>query len=167
MQSASFLFEQLESDLLSLLALLGIEPVPDLVTGTRGLYRCQPVAAGCVVLLGGDLDDVAVGKLVGERDNAAVCFCSRAGVSNLGVNGIGEIDLRRFPGQGDQLAARREYIDLFGVKIDFQRRQKIAGILHVTLPLDELAQPRHASVLDIVGANFAFFVFPVSAVCSD
>src|SRR5215510_11817319 len=55
-----------------------------------------------------DLDLVAVGELGPERQHAAVDLGADSGIADLAVNGVGEVDRRRAPGQRDQLALGRE-----------------------------------------------------------
>ena len=54
-----FAFEQLAADLDGAAAMILVEPVLDLVAGAGAFNECQPIAAGFVVLLGDDLDDIA------------------------------------------------------------------------------------------------------------
>ena len=61
---AGFAVEQLLADLHGAFALMFVDPVLDLVAGAGGLGEAEPVAAGGVAGLGGDLDDVAVAELV-------------------------------------------------------------------------------------------------------
>src|SRR5882757_9181796 len=57
---------------------------------------------------GHDLDLVAVGELGAERQHAAVDLGADAGVADLAVHGVGEIDGSRSARQGDQFALGRE-----------------------------------------------------------
>jgi len=50
----------------------------------------QPVAAGLVIFLSDDLDDVAGAQLGPERHHAAVDLGADACVAHLSVNGVGE-----------------------------------------------------------------------------
>ena len=47
-------------------------------------------------------------------------------VPDFGVDGVGEIDRRGIARQNHDPALGREGINLFGIKIDLQRRQKLA-----------------------------------------
>ena len=50
-----------------------------------------------MILLGDDLYDVPIAKMILERHDAAVDLGARATVAYLGVNQIGEIDRGGFP----------------------------------------------------------------------
>ena len=78
------------------------------------------------------------------------------------MDGVGEIDGRRVPGQGDNFSFGRERVDLFGIQIDFQAAEKIRRILHVLLQLNKLAKPRNSLVFTIVRNQLTIFIFPVS-----
>ena len=110
--------------------------------------------------LGDDFDDIAGMELVPERNHASVDLGSGATVANLGVNGIGEVDGRRFARQHQDFALGRESVNLFGVEVDFQRREEFIGIGDVALPLNHLTEPGEA--LFVFGGDGAVFIFPVS-----
>src|SRR5215469_6721963 len=116
----------------------------DLVTSTRRFRVAQPVAAGMMSGLSNDFDDVAIAQLGAKRHDASVDLRAGAGVSDFGVDGIGEVDGTRIARQNDDFALRRECVDLFGIEVDLQRRQKLVWIRHLALPLDYLSQPREA-----------------------
>src|SRR5581483_9524715 len=62
---AQRLLERLAARVLGVLAVLGLEPLLDLVARARGLHDREPVARGPALALGGqDLDDVARAQLV-------------------------------------------------------------------------------------------------------
>src|SRR5262249_37641620 len=60
----------------------------------------------------------------------------------------------------DNLAARGEGVDLFGVQVHFQGGHELAGVLHIALPLDQVAEPGDPLVVGR-GAFAAFLVLPV------
>ena len=67
--------------------------------------------------LGHDLDDVAVAQGIAERHDAAVGLGAHAGLADIGVNGVGEIDGGGVARQHDYFAAGREGVDLLRVKV--------------------------------------------------
>ena len=69
---ARLALQQLAAHLDGALALVLVEPVLDLVAGARALGEAEPVAAGGVAGLRGDLDDVAVAQLGAQGNHAAV-----------------------------------------------------------------------------------------------
>ena len=156
---ARFFFDHLAANLDGALALVHVEPVLDFVARARGLDQAEPVAAGLVAGLGEDFDDVAGVQLVAQRNHASVDFRADAGVTDFGVNGIGEIDRRGIARKHHDFALRREGVNLFGIEIDFQRGQKFVGIADIALPLDHLPQPCQA--LLVLRRDRAVFIFPV------
>ena len=64
LELARFTLQKLAADLDCPASLVLVEPVLDLVARARALDERQPVAAGLVVLLRDNLDDVAVRSLV-------------------------------------------------------------------------------------------------------
>src|SRR5580692_6106345 len=86
---ARFLLDQLAPDFDGAFALMNVQPVLDLVSGARGLYDAQPVAAGRAPWLGHNLDNVAAVKLVTQRHHASIHFRAHTTVADFGVNGIG------------------------------------------------------------------------------
>ncbi len=146
-QPPRLLFQVLLADLDGLHALAGVDDVLDLVARARGLDERQPVFARLVAGLGHDLDDVAVAQRGTQRHDAAVHLGAHAGVADVGVDGVGEIDGRGVARQHDHFAARREGVDLFRVQVHFQGGHELAGILHVALPFHQVAQPGDALVV--------------------
>ena len=159
-QAARLLFQVLLADLDGLQPLAGVDQVLDLVARARGLDEGQPVLAGLVTRLGHDLDDVAVAQRGAQRHDAPVHLGADAGVADVGVDGVGEIDGRGVARQHDHFAARREGVDLFGVQVHLERGHELAGVLHVALPFHQVAQPGDPLV---VGRRTlaALLVFPV------
>ena len=70
LEFACLALKQLAPDFDGAAALIFVEPVLDLVAGAGTLDESQPVAAGLVIFLGDDFDDVA-GAQLGPR--AAPC----------------------------------------------------------------------------------------------
>src|SRR5262249_26523847 len=88
---------------------------------------------------------------------------SDAGITNVRVDGVGEINGRRIAWKYDHLSTWRESIDLFGVQVHFERGHELTGVMDFPLPLNELAQPRDPLIV-FRGSTAALFVLPV---CSD
>ncbi len=136
-----------------------VQPVLDLVAAARRLDDRQPVPAGLVSRLGEDLDDIAGMQLVAQRDHASIHLRAHAAVPDFGVNGVGEIDRRRFPRQHNDFPLRSKGINLFRIKIDLQCRKKFVGIGNVPLPLHHLTKP--CQPLLVLRRHGAVFVLPV------
>src|SRR5579872_1635886 len=96
----------------------------DLVSRARRLNYPQPVAAWRVSRLSENFNDVAAMQFMAQRDHPTIHFGSNAGVPNLRMNGIGEINGRRITRQNNDFAFRGERINFFGIKIDLQRGKK-------------------------------------------
>src|SRR5947209_13989330 len=77
-----------------------------------------------------------------------------AGMTDLGVDGIGEIDGRRVQGKGDDLAAWREDEDLVLLEVGLQVLHELGGVGGVLLPIEDPLQP-----VDVLGD--AFLVRPM------
>src|SRR5208337_2938803 len=117
---ARFLFNQLAADFERALALVDIEPVPDLLPRPRRLHESQPVAAGLVPGLGHDLHDFAVVQLVAQRHDAPVHPRPGAGVPDFGVDGVGEVHGSGLARKNHHFALGGEGIDLFRVEVDLE-----------------------------------------------
>ena len=62
-------------------------------------------------------------------------------MTHLGVYCVGEVDRRGTPGQGDDVSARRENVGFRGAEVVAQAVEELVGVVHLTLPLEDLAQP--------------------------
>ena len=102
-----------------------------------------------------------VRSLVRERHHAAVDLGADAGVADLGVNGVSEIDRRAVGRNHDHLPLGREGVDLVGVEVHLQAGEELVGIGHLLLPLDELANPVQALFVAGGDGAFAGLVLPV------
>ena len=107
--------------------------------------------------LGGeDLDGVAREQLGVERHQAAVDPGPDAGVADLGVDGVGEVDRRGALGQGDHPALRGEDEDLVLLEVDLQVGHELGGVGGLGLPVDDAVQPGQVG-----GAAVVVLVVPV------
>ena len=95
-----------------------------------------------------------------ELHDAPVDLGAHAGVADVGVDGVREIDGRRAARQGDHAALGREAVDFLRIQIHFKGGHELAGIAHIALPFDQLAEPGDALIV-IGRAAAAFFVLPV------
>ena len=141
LELARFALQQLAADFDGAAALVLVEPVLDLVARARTLDEGEPVAAGLVIFLRDDLDDVAGAQLGAQRHHAAVHLGADAGVADLGVNGVGEVDGGAVGGDHNDLPLGREGVDLVGIQVHLQAGEELVGVGHLLLPLDELANP--------------------------
>src|SRR5215210_5229402 len=90
---------------------------------------------------GQDLDDVAVAKSGAERHHLAVDAGADALVADVGVDRVGEVDGCRVARERLDLAARGEDVDLLRIQLDLEVLEKLLRIVHLLLPLEQLAQP--------------------------
>ena len=158
---AGLALQQLAADFDGAAALVFVEPVLDLVAGAGAFDEGQPVAAGLVIFLGDDFDDVAGAQLGAQGRHAAVDLGADAGVADLGVDGVGEIDRRAVGGDDDNLSLGREGVDLVGVEVHLQAGEELVGVGHLLLPLDELANPVEALLVAGGDDAAAGLVLPV------
>jgi hypothetical protein len=88
-------------------------------------------------------------------------FGAGAGVADVGVNAISEIDRRRILRQIDNVAARSEGENLVGRKVELERIEKAFGVVFgVALQFENEAQPAQLVAEVLVGRVF-FLVAPV------
>ena len=71
--------------------------------------------------LGQHLHDLAVGQRALQLSDLPVNLGTHAGMADLCVDGVGEIDRCRIPRQGNDLSLRREYVNLLRVEVNLQR----------------------------------------------
>ena len=158
---SGLLFEHFAAELDGLLTFLLVEPVSNLVSGAGGFDEGQPIPAWFMARLRNNFDDVAICQLGLQRQHPGIDLRSYTGVTDLGVNGVGEVDGSGVARQSDDLAFWCKGVDLFGIQVDLQRTEKIGRILHVLLQFHKMAQPRDAPIFAIVSDQLAVLVFPV------
>ena len=100
------------------LALLLMHEAADARTRLAGDDEPLPLRGRRAAARGHDLDLVAVLQLVAQRHQPAVHLRADAGVADLAVHGIGEIDRRGAARKLDELALRREAEDLVLVQFE-------------------------------------------------
>jgi hypothetical protein len=126
---------------------LAAEPGTHLAAVARrdevALLGGEPVAARRLVLAGDDLDDLAVGELVSERDDAPVHLGAAAAVPERGMDAVGEIEGRRPVRQVDHLALGREDVHPVGKEFAPHALDQVAvGVgARALLRLEEPAHP--------------------------
>ncbi len=119
--------------------------------GARGAADRRPGLAGDHDLLPGggrhlrlgadDLDLVPVLQLRHQRHDAAVDLGAHAGVADVGVDGIGEVDRRCAARQGDQPALGRETEHLILEHLQPRVLEELLGIVALRQRLDGALQP--------------------------
>src|SRR5436190_6473777 len=141
------------------LAPLPREPLTDLAASPRRLHELEPVSARARAfdLAREDLDAVARRERRVERNETAVHLGADATVTDLGVNGIREVDRRRARGQGDDLALGREDEHLVLLEVDLERLHELARVGGLLLPVDHPLEPDH-----VLGGRLLLLVPPVS-----
>ena len=136
----------------------------NLRSSPRGLDEIHPVARRVCGGRGHNLHNVAVAKLIFKRHYSPIDFGSDASEPHLCVNEEREVDRCRSPRQLNHLTLRSEAIDFLGIKIQFERIEKLARIFYFLLPLDQPLQPHKGFVFVRMRASPSFLVFPV---CGD
>ena len=89
----------------------------------------------------------------------AVDLGAHAGITQVGVNGIGEVDRAGPPGQGDDLTARRKAENLVLEHLQLGVLQELLGVRGVLQDIQQLAHP---AVLPPVDVGYTLLVGPVS-----
>ncbi len=64
-------------------------------------------------------------------------------MADLGVHRVGEVDRRRAVRQGDDVALRREDVDLARADLEPQRLEELPRVTGLALPVEKLSQPGH------------------------
>ena len=140
---------------------VGREVLADLGARRRRDHDVHPVAARLGVLVGEDLDAVAGGERLGERDHAAVDLGAHAMVAHLGVHLVSEVERRGAGAQVHDLALGREDEDLVLEQVDAQVLEELVRVVHLALdrPVEAAADPRDLLVdALVVGAHVALGV---------
>src|SRR5215207_8524305 len=159
-EARGLLLEELPAQLDTLGPLLLGDGVADAVARARGLDEVEPVARGLRAGRGENLDHVAVLDGRPERHHPAVDARARAGVADLGVDHEGEVDGGGAARELDDLALRREGVDVLRVEVELEGFEEVARVLHLLRPLDERAEPLERLVV-VVRAAAPLLVFPV------
>ena len=156
------LLQELAAGVLGVLTRLGLEPLLDLVAGTRGLHHREPVPRGPPLALGGQhLDDVSGAQLVVQGHDLAVDAGADAAVPDVGVDLVGEVQRGGSRGQRFDLALGGEDIDLvLEEHVDLQALHELLGIRQLALPVDHRAKPAKLGVLARLGAAHAVLRAP-------
>ena len=92
-----------------------------------GHDEIHPGGIGHRALGGDDLDGLAVAQHRAQRRQAPVDLGRDAAVADIGVHRVGEIDDGRAARQAQDLAARREHVDLVGKQVDLDALDEFLG----------------------------------------
>src|SRR5262249_22429822 len=117
-----------------LVAVLALEPLPDLLAGVAGLDDVQPVTRGPVLALGrDDLGDCAVLGPVVERDQPVVDLGPDRPVSDVGMDAVREVERGRAGRQVLDVALRRENEDLILEDVELDAFDELGRVGDVAL----------------------------------
>ena len=94
--------------------------MPDFVTRARRHDHVQPLAARRLRGAGEHFDDVAVLQRCSQRNEFPVHARADTAMTDVGVNPIREIERRRAARKREDVAFRREGVDLVGIEINLQ-----------------------------------------------
>ena len=78
---------------------------------------------------------------MGERDQASVDAGADAGVADLGVHAVGEVDRARAEWQRDHATLRSEHEDLVLVEVGLETLHELGRIGDFALPVDDAVEP--------------------------
>ena len=144
-----------------LVAVLLLEPLPDLLAGVRGPDDREPVARRPVLgLRRHDLDDVAVLQAIVERHQPVVDLGADRPVTDVGVDPIGEVERRGTRRQVLDVALRREDEHLVLEDVELDAFDELGRVADLALPVHQLAQPGQLGVVVALGLG-ALLVAPV------
>ena len=152
------------------LTALLLEPAFDFVACIGRAYNINPVTARAVGLLGGDnLYDIAVLQLVVKRYNASVDLGTYAAVAYIRMDAVSEVNRHTAYRQVDNITARRKDKDFIGKDIHLDRVDKVARIIHILMPFQQLTQPAEFGIKAPVtaGSRLAAAAFLIAPVRSD
>ena len=102
-------------------------------------------------LRGDDLDLVAVPEFGAQRHDLAVDLAADAGVADLGVDGVSEIDRGRAFGQRDRIALGREAEHLVGEHFELGVLEEIFGPGGLIEDIEQFAHPPVLAAVDLFG----------------
>ena len=139
-------------------ALLGADEAADAGARLAGDDKALPGRRRGLRLRGDDVDLIAVLQPGAQRQQAAVDLGADAGIADLGMDGIGEIDRGRAARQGDQIALWREGENLVLEHLELGVLEKLLRSGCVIQDVEELAQP---AILASVGAILLLLVDPM------
>ena len=109
-----------------------------------GLHEADPIFSWLLILVasGEDFDDLAILDVVIERDDTAIGLGSGCGIADLAMDGVGEVDGRRFFRELDDVTFRGEGEDVVFEEFDFETFHEL-GVVTTDLPLPilELLDP--------------------------
>ena len=110
----------------------GTRILSDLGPGVTRLCALQPIRVrSLAILIDHDLDDVAALQGAVERGELIIHFGGRAGVADIGMDGIGEIDRRGIFRQVDDIAFGGEDEDAVLEDIDLHLFERTDILLFV------------------------------------
>jgi hypothetical protein len=110
--------------------------------------------------VGQDLDAVAGGELVVERDDLPVDQRAARAVADVGVHAVREVDRGRAERQVEDVAAGREHVDLVLKDVGLERGDDVARVDDLLLPVHQLPEPVELGVGLLAGLA-ALLVGPV------
>ena len=133
-------------------ALLGADEAADAGARLAGDDKALPGRRRRLRLRGDDLDLVAVLQLGAQRHQPAVDLGADAGVADLRVHRVGEIDRRGAARQRDQVALRGEGEDLVLEHLELGVLEEFLGPGGMLEDIQQLAQPAVLPPVDLAGA---------------
>ena len=139
-----------------------LEPGADLGLGAARLDDVQPVTGRALVRVRRteNLDDLTGADLVVQRDDLAVDLGAVHVVTDLGVDGVREVDDRGAHRDVDDVALRCEDEDVVRHEVGLDGLDDLFDVVGIFLVFEQLADPGKA-FLELRGALDAHLVLPV------
>jgi hypothetical protein len=139
-----------------LLALLLVDEAANARARLAGDDEPLPLLRRGAAARGHDLDLVAVLELIAQRHQPPVHLGADAGVTNLAMHRVGEIDRRRPARQLDKLPLRREAEDLVAVEFKLRVFKKFVRSRGVLQDFQQILNP--AELVQLGGGRVVLFV---------
>ena len=108
-----------------------------------------------------DLDAVAVGQFGDQRHRLEIDVGGNAVVADVRVHRVCQVDRRRSARQGDDLALRREDVDLVRKEVHLDVLEEIARLVARTLQIEQRVKPGGSLLLQFGAEVLAVLVQPV------
>ncbi|EXI74009.1 MAG: hypothetical protein AW07_02147 [Candidatus Accumulibacter sp. SK-11] len=160
-KSLQLLIEHLLAQQRRFVMLDALQVMANLAACTAGLDGVQPCQARVCIGSGDDLDPVAIGQLGHQRHRLEIDVGGDAVVADIRVHGVRQVDRRRTARQGDDLALRREDVNLVRKQVDLDMFEKVAGLVGRTLQIEQRVKPGGSLLLQVGAKVFAVLVQPV------
>ena len=127
-----------------------------------GNGEIQPCRIGLGVFGSDDFDGVAGFEFGAQGHHGVVDTRGDGFVTDVGVNGVGEVYGRRSFRQGEDFAFGCQDIDFVGEQVDFDVFEEFDGVRAAGLQIEDVFEPLVGMEDGLIDGVFAGFVYPVA-----